>query len=134
MDTARTIGRGTLRGFLIILLVGTGLAAAWRLGVADHWLKRRCAEGGGIWLVNDHRCETDACFDQQTCLPSYNNTAVCRSLALGVSERTLTFRLGQPVRVHGHSRFFAPSATAPGLIRATIDGQGVVRELDCASE
>ena len=128
------MGRAILRGFILILLAGTGLAAAWRLGVADHWLKLRCAQRDGIWLVNDRRCETDACFDEHTCLPSYNNTAVCRSLPPGVSERALTFRLGQPVRVDGTSRFFAPSATAPGLIRATIDRQGIVQELDCASE
>ena len=89
-----------------------------------------CIASGGQWMSAHDCCETEDCVDAHECLPSYNNTAICRTLSLGVARRTIIFRLGEPIKVEGRVVYFTPSPTG-WPIRAELDASDRVQRLDC---
>jgi hypothetical protein len=94
--------------------------------------RAHCASVGGHWISKGiPHCQTDSCFDDHSCLPSYSNSAICRRLRPGISERELVFQLGEPVRRAGRILFFTPSPTACDEIRAELDAAGLLGTIDC---
>ena len=91
--------------------------------------QRICVWRDNLRVCAQARCETRACIDQGDCMPSYNNSSICQRFKLGVSQRELIFRLGQPRR-EGQTLFFAPSPTARE-IRITLNQNGDAEVLDC---
>ena len=74
--------------------------------------------------------DTD-CVAKGSCLPSYRNTAICESMAVGSSETELVFRLGEPTRRIGDLLLLEPGATEPGPIEVQFDGQRNAVRLAC---
>lgn len=104
-------------------LVGIGLVACLALGafLAGKASRRPVAPAP----------QTIDCVDRQACLPSYNNTAACEKLAVGVSERELTFRLGQPKLRAGTVLFFEAGATEHGPIEVELDAHKNAIRISC---
>jgi len=72
-----------------------------------------------------------ACVELASCLPSYRNTQVCEELAIGTSERTLIFKLGQPIRRAGASLYFEPGALGQGPIEIELDASQKAKRFFC---
>lgn len=64
-----------------------------------------------------------SCAYTSRCLPSYGNTSVCESLATGISERELIFRLGRPTGESGNALYFESGAGERGPIKVDLDAQ-----------
>jgi hypothetical protein len=72
-----------------------------------------------------------ACVELASCLPSYRNTQVCEGLAIGMPERTLIFKLGQPIRRAGASLYFEPGALESGSIEVELDESKKAKRFFC---
>lgn len=71
------------------------------------------------------------CVKKSACLPSYRNTAVCETLLVGVSERELIVRLGQPVQVKGLLLYFEAGADERGPIEVELGENRNAIRLSC---
>jgi len=120
----------SIAGLAALLLVGG--TAVW--ATSRHWSRESCTASGGAWVSANAivpYCDTAACFDGHSCRPSYRNTAICRELHPGITERELVFRLGEPVRREDRTLFFLPSPTACDDIRARLDHGGRLQTIHC---
>ncbi len=77
------------------------------------------------------RRQTMACVASGTCLPSYQNTLVCKSLPIGTTEKELVFRLGQPIGRAGGILYFEAGATEPGPINIELDSDRKAIRFNC---
>jgi hypothetical protein len=122
--------RHPLMSMLIVSATLFVIAVLWAESLPPQ--RAHCASIGGKWVSTGiPHCETDSCFDDHSCLPSYSNSAICRRLRLRITERELVFQLGEPVRRDGRTLFFTPSPTACDDIRAELDAAGLLGTIDC---
>jgi hypothetical protein len=105
-----------------------GAIAVWAVPA---WRQNECNREGGLWMPAHSQCQTQACVDTGNCLPSYNNSAVCESLPLGLGERQLIVQLGTPVRREGSTLFFEPSATQTVGPKVLLDDQRKAKQFVC---
>src|ERR1700752_1775328 len=120
---ARKVARSSVCAVLVV-----GAMSLWTVPAGREY---QCGREGGLWMSAHSRCQTAACVDAGNCLPSYNNSAVCDSLPLGITERQLIVRLGSPVRREGAMLFFEPSATEKVGPRVLLDEQRKAKEFSC---
>jgi len=89
-----------------------------------------CLEAGGKWATNGNYCIRRSCAEDASCLPSYNNKAVCSALKIGIAADELYFNLGIPLYVEGDTYIFDGGDGSLSSIKATIV-KGTVTELNC---
>jgi len=86
--------------------------------------------GSFLWHTM-RKQQTIACVEARDCKPSYRNTTICETLAIGITERDLIFRLGQPVDSAGFSLYFEAGAGEQGKIEVELDGSRKAKRFAC---
>lgn len=121
-------GKISVLVILFAILVG---ASIYYLFFSESRHKESCIDQNGRWVASQQRCQTRVCFDFENCLPSYNNSSICRALPVGISERELVFHLGQPIRVEGSVLLFTSSPASERPIRVMMNQERKAEKFDC---
>jgi hypothetical protein len=83
-----------------------------------------------LWARLERR-QSLTCLVTSSCLPSYNNRHVCRSLSTGLTTYELIYKLGEPTGRSNSGLVFDPGGGEPGSIQVELDGNGNARHIDC---
>ena len=106
---------------LILLATTTALLPT----AIKYYNRRVCLNSNGKWATNGEYCINQDCAKDSSCIPSYNNYDICKSLKIGISQNELYFHLGMPKVVENNNFIFLGGSDEP-KINATIKNHTVV--------
>lgn len=110
------------------LLSSFVIALAWQ-PVKYFVLQDSCLDSGGKWATNTNTCILKTCAQNNSCLPSYANNAICESLQVGITSEELYFQLGMPEGNSGDTYIFTGGALETKISAVIKDGK--VEGLQC---
>jgi len=105
---------------VITLIVVTALPLS-----KNYFSQKLCLFSQGKWVSNGNYCIQRDCAKDNSCLPSYNNHTICKSIQIGISENELYFNLGMPITDNNSTLTFVGGSDKPN-ITATIQKHKVV--------